>query len=114
MTKVTNLFDINVWNRGAYLTEGLPATEQYDEWVLCPYTIIDDKAGYGYGRELSELNLVLTYKESDELTLGWSQDLGGNYYPDDDFWIDSETFKDTYKDMPEIVRVWLDFVAYNL
>jgi len=111
MTKVTNMFDINVWNRGAYLTEGLPATEQYDEWVLCPYSIEKEGDGYGTGREMSDLNLVLTYKEADQLNIGWSQTLNGRYTMSDDFWIDSDSFKNQHKDMPKIVHVWLDFVS---
>ena len=70
MKTLTNKFDINVWNRGAYLETG------HDEWVLCPVTILEDFSGYGYGKEMPELNLVLTSKEAEQLTLGWGLTLG--------------------------------------
>ena len=104
MKTLTNKFDINVWNRGAYLETG------HDEWVLCPVTILEDFSGYGYGKEMPELNLVLTSKEAEQLTLGWGPDLGGAWYADDDFWIDSDAFKKVY-DVPEMVGVWIDFVS---
>lgn len=100
-------YDINAYDRGAYLTGALPVAERYHEWVLCPYEIDALGAGYGTGAEKTDLNLVLTAEEVETLTLGWGQDLGGDYIEDDDFWIDSEFFLNTYKDVPERVKAWL-------
>ena len=105
---MSKLYDINVWNRGSYLTEALPAIEQYDEWMLCPYEINKEEDGYGTGAERPELSLVLTPEEAEQLTLGWGTDLGGDYTPDEDFWIDSESFLATYKVIPDRVSIWLD------
>lgn len=110
MTKelVKDNFDINVWNRGAYFEE------EKAEWVLCPYKLDWDGNNYSIQDEMDEHNLVLTDAEAFELTLGWGQDLGGDYIGEDDFWIDAGSFKDTYKDIPIRVKVWLDFVEANL
>jgi hypothetical protein len=111
MKLASKQFDINVWNRGAYYTAHLKPIEQYDEWVLCPYTIVDDgHGGYGTGQEREDLNLVLTPKEWTQLTLGKSIDEGGAYISDDDFFLDSYSFEDMYS-LPASVRVWIDFVS---
>lgn len=111
---VRDNFDINVFNRGAYNSEVLPEDQHYDEWILCPYTLTWDGDNYSIDTEREDLNLKLTKEEADMLTLGWGPELGGDYHEEDDFWIDANSFKDTYKNIPESVRVWLDFVTYNL
>ncbi len=63
---------------------------------------------------MADLNLTLTAEEAEALTLGWGQDLGGDMEESEDFWIDANSFKDTYKNIPDTVRIWLDFVTYNL
>lgn len=111
MNLMNKQFDINLWNRGAYYTAHLDPSEQYDEWVLCPYTIIGDgMGGYGTGTERSDLNLVLTKDEWTQMTLGVAKEDGGAYTYDDDFWLDSYSVEDMY-DLPEDVKVWIDFVA---
>lgn len=116
MTKerVTDNFDINVFNRGAWHSEMLPEEEKYDEWVLCPYRLEWDGDNYTITDELDSYNLVLTAEDVKALTLGWGTDLGGDYCEEDDFWIDANSFKDTYKDIPAKVKVWLDFVEASL
>ena len=111
---VKDNFDINVYNRGADESSILPPEQYYDEWVLCPYSLNWDGNFYNIDTELSELNLVLTDEEVKALTLGWDQNLGGDYIGEDDFWIDANSFKETYKTIPKNVAVWLDFVTYNL
>lgn len=103
-------FDINIWNRGAYFSEELPTEECYDEWVLCPYVIEETDAGYGTGKYLDEYNLELTEEEAKRLTLGWGIDLGGDYVEDDDTWLDMQSFKLIYKDIPPRVSEWIDTV----
>ena len=116
MTKelVTDNFDINVYNRGADESTILPPEEYYDEWVLCPYRLDWDGTNYSISDELHELNLVLTEEDAKALTLGWGTDLGGDYIEADDFWLDANSFKETYKDIPNKVAVWLDFVEARL
>lgn len=111
---VKDNFDINVYNRGADESTILPEDEYYDEWVLCPYRLTWDGNNYSISDELMDLNLVLTAEEVEALTLGWGTDLGGDYTEADDFWLDANSFKDMYKDIPKTVKTWLDFVTYNL
>lgn len=116
MTKniVTDNFDINVYNRGADMSTILPPEEAYTEWMLCPYSLSWDGTNYSIEDELQDLNLILTQEEYRALTLGVTPENGGDYYGDDDFWIDANSFKETYKSIPKSVKVWLDFVEMNL
>ena len=112
---VTDNFDINVFNRGAYRSEGEPEENYYDEWVLCPYRLEWDGDNYTITDELHQYNLVLSEQDVLDLTLGYGDgDLIGDYIADNDFWIDANSFKDTYKNIPIKVKVWLDFVEANL
>ena len=111
---VKDNFDINVYNRGADESTVLPPEQYYDEWVLCPYSLNWDGNFYNIDTELSQFNLVLTDEDVKALTLGWDQNLGGDYIGEDDFWIDANSFRETYKDIPPKVAVWLDFVEHNL
>lgn len=107
-------FDINVYNRGADESTVLPPEQYYDEWMLCPYSLRWDGEYIEQDQELSQFNLVLTEEEAKQLTLGWGTDLGGDYVEDNDFWLDSNSFRETYKDIPPKVAVWLDFVEDRL
>ena len=114
-TKVTDNFDINVYNRGADESTVLPPEQAYDEWMLCPYSLDWDGDNYSIDQELSQFNLVLTEQDVIDLTLGYGDgDLLGDYISDNDFWIDANSFRDTYKNIPIKVKVWLDFVESNL
>jgi len=100
-------FDINIYDSAQYENPGC------DEhvWKLCPYSIDNE---YNRINEMSEFNLTLTDEEAKALTLGWGEDLGGDYCEDEDFWVDAYTFKTIYKDIPKDVKTWLDFVTLNL
>lgn len=112
--RVTDNFDINVFNRGAYESEILPEEKKYEEWVLCPYSLKFEDDNYSIDQELSQFNLVLTLEEVRALTLGVAEEDGGDYISDNDFWIDSYSFKHTYQTIPKSVQTWIDFVTYNL
>lgn len=112
--KIKDNFDINVYNRGANESTILPAEQYYDEWVLCPYSLEWDGLHIVQDQELTEFNLLLTAEDAKALTLGWGTDLGGDYCEDDDFWLDANSFRETYKDIPDKVAVWLDFVEARL
>jgi hypothetical protein len=112
---VTDNFDINVYNRGADNSTVLPSEEYYDEWVLCPYRLEWDGDNYTITDELHQYNLVLSEQDVLDLTLGYGDgDLIGDYISDNDFWIDANSFRETYKHIPIKVQVWLDFVENNL
>jgi hypothetical protein len=90
----TNNYDLNIWDKVGYETE-------YAEegWAIEVYTYPYLGAFYGSGKHVQTIDL--TPAEAKRLTLGWGSDLGGDYTPDSDFWIDKETFLDTYTDIPE-------------
>ena len=109
-TEIKDNFDINVYDRAQWNNPGGPD----NEWVLCPYSLRWDGDDICQDQELSQFNLVLTEEDAKALTLGWGTDLGGDYCEDEDFWIDSNSFRVTYKDIPPKVAVWLDFVEARL
>jgi hypothetical protein len=95
-TRLSNNYDLNIWDRRGYETE-------YEEegWAIEVYTYQTIGNPYGSGDHVDTIHLTPT--ESKRLTLGWGPDLGGDYTPDSDFWIDKQTFFDTYTDIPERV-----------
>jgi len=95
-TKTTSNYDLNIWDRRGYETE-------YAEegWAIEVYSY--PYLGAQYGSGTYQETIWLTPSESKRLTLGWGPDLGGDYTPDSDFWIDKSSFFDTYTDIPERV-----------
>lgn len=94
---MSNNYDLNIWDRRGYETE-------YAEegWSIEVYKYPYAGAFYGSGDYVE--TIWLTTAESKRLTLGWGTDLGGDYTPDSDFWLDKDTFLETYTDIPERVR----------
>ena len=107
---VKDNFDINVFDRAQYND---PGCDEH-EWLLCPYSLTWEGDNYVITDELDSMNLILTAEEAEALTLGWGPDLGGDYHDAEDFWIDANSFKETYKTIPKSVLAWLDFVEANL
>ena len=97
-------YDINILDELFYSSDG----KHSGGWKFAFYTILDDEDDFGTGEHALELDLSLTAEESLRLTLGISESDGGDYLGDDDFWIDVEGFFDTYSDIPERVRKWLE------
>jgi len=97
-TIMTNNYDLNIWDRRGYETE-------YEEegWAIDVYQYDYLGAPYGSGTHMSDYTITLTPTEAKRLTLGWGSDLGGDYTPDSDFWLDKDSFFDTYTDIPERV-----------
>jgi hypothetical protein len=98
-TRLSNNYDLNIWDRLSYETSGTEG----GGWEINVYEYDYLGAPYGSGRMLEEHTITLTPTEAKRLTLGWGTDLGGDYTPDEDFWIDKDTFFDTYTDIPERV-----------
>ena len=98
---VTNNYDLNIWDELGHETSG----EELGGWVITPHQMCYDATGeLSTGGFSPELKIVLTPTEAKELTLGWGEDLGGDYTEDEDFFIDSHSFFDTYKNIPARVR----------
>jgi len=97
-TVMTNNYDLNIWDRRGYETE-----YQEEGWAIDVYQYDYLGASYGSGKHVPEHTITLTPTEAKRLTLGWGPDLGGDYTPDADFWLDKDSFFDTYTDIPERV-----------
>lgn len=97
-TVMTNNYDLNIWDRDGYETE-----YEKEGWVINVYKYDYLGAPYGSGEMLEDRTITLTPNEAKRLTLGWGEDLGGDYCPDADFWIDKDSFFETYTDIPERV-----------
>ena len=96
--RITTNYDLNIWDKDGYESE-----YEQEGWVINVYEYNAVGDPYGSGRMLEDKTITLTPTEAKRLTLGWGTDLGGDYTPDSDFWIDKETFFDTYRDIPERV-----------
>ena len=97
-TVMTNNYDLNIWDKDGYESE---YTEE--GWSIEVYQYDYMGSPYGSGKHIPEHTITLTPTESKRLTLGWGPDLGGDYTPDADFWLDKDTFLETYTDIPERV-----------
>src|SRR6056300_1241466 len=91
-TIMTKNYDMNIWDETSWESEG----EVTGGWKINFYQYPAVGAPYGSGTMIEELDFFLTQEEAHLLTLGWEPALGGDYIPDDDFWLDVETFKETY------------------
>lgn len=97
-TVMTENYDLNIWDR-----EGYETNYEKEGWVINVYTYPAVGSPYGSGTMLEDRTITLTPTEAKRLTLGWGEDLGGDYCADSDFWLDKDTFLETYKDIPERV-----------
>lgn len=98
-TIMTDNYDLNIWDKLSYETSG----EETGGWVINVYEYPYAGAFYGSGRMLEDKTITLTPTEAKRLTLGWGEDLGGDYCADEDFWLDKSSFLEMYTDVPERV-----------
>jgi hypothetical protein len=96
-TIMTKNYDMNIWDETSHESNG----EVTGGWKINFYQYHALGAPYGSGPMIEELDFFLTEEEAKELTLGWGTDLGGDYTPDEDFFIDVESFLETYKTIPQ-------------
>jgi hypothetical protein len=109
---MTTDFDINVFNRGAWETDGAGP----DQWVLCPFQIdrYEDGKLWSTGNELDHFNLEISEAEVKVLMMGFSDDEYDNFDTSDDFWITATDFGRVFTSMPIRVRDWIDTVILSL
>ena len=93
---ISENYDLNIWDRRGYETE-----YKEEGWAFEVYKYPYLGAPYGSGEYVE--TIWLTPTEAKRLTLGWGPDLGGDYCADSDFWLDKDTFFETYTDIPERV-----------
>ena len=111
MATITNNFDINVWNRGAWESEGAGP----DQWVLCPFEMEEFNNLWSTGVQLDHFNLELSDAEVKVLMMGFNgDDAYANFETDDDFWITANDFTNVFTSMPIRVRDWIDTVLASL
>ena len=97
-TRMTTNYDLNIWDRRGYETE-----YKEEGWVINIYQYPYLGSQYGSGIFMEDYTITLTPNEAKRLTLGWGTDLGGDYSPDSDFFLDKESFFQIYTDIPERV-----------
>lgn len=108
---LTDNFEMNIWDKLAYDT----SNEQSGGWRISAHLLYEDETGYlNAGDFLEDLYIDLTEDEIKRLTLGWDEELGGDYIGDPDFFIDVETFKSIYKDIPERVTDFCNAVIREI
>jgi hypothetical protein len=95
---MSNNYDLNIWDQAGYETE-----YETEGWTINVYQYNYMGSPYGSGKMLEDRTIMLTDSEAKRLTLGWGPDLGGDYTSDSDFWLDKDTFLETYTDIPERV-----------
>lgn len=96
-TVISENYDLNIWDRRGYETEYVE-----EGWCIEVYTYPYLGSPYGSGEH--QFTIYLSREEWEALTLGWGEELGGDYTPDSDFWLDKDTFLETYKDIPKRVE----------
>ena len=107
--ELDNIYDVNIWNEGWHeLDHGVEATNENSQWKFSFNQIIEDYASYGSGIERPDLDIYITQEEADQMTLGLSEEDGGDYAPDSDFWLDSYSILHVYKNVPQRIVDYLN------
>jgi hypothetical protein len=96
-------YDLNVWDEGRH------NGEEESRWKINVHTLNHlDGSGYQLGDLLAD-ELYLTPAEAQQLTLGFSEEFGGVYGPDLDFFLDPLGFLGIYEDvMPARVKEFVE------
>lgn len=99
---MTKNYDLNIWDKVGYETN-----YEQEGWAITVHEIPnnDDGVPYGSGRIVTTLDL--SKDEATALTLGIAQADGGDYCPDEDFWLDIVSFFLTYTNIPVRVMAFL-------
>lgn len=99
-------YDLNVWDEGLH-------NGGESRWKISVHMLDQlDDGTYQLGDLLEDVEFYLTPEEARQLTLGFSEDLGGVYSSDTDFFLDPLGFMGVYEDvMPDRVR---EFVSQYL
>jgi hypothetical protein len=107
--ELDNVYDVNIWNQGWHnLDRDVEPTKENSQWRFSFNEIAEDYASYGTGKERQELDIYLTQEEADQMTLGLSEEDGGDYAPDEDFWLDSYSILQVYKNVPQRIVDYLN------
>jgi hypothetical protein len=92
-------YDLNVWDEGAH-------NDEDSRWKISVHYLDDNGDGtFSTGDWIEDVEFYLTPAEAKQLTLGVSEEDGGLYSCDSDFFIDPDGFLDVYGTaVPDRVR----------
>lgn len=94
-------YDLNIFEAGEYY----PELEGY--WLAIAYKI--QWCGCINSDQSNEVSrFEITPEEAKQLTLGVSEEAGGDYAQDSDFWLDSNHIPKTYTNIPARITDWLN------
>jgi hypothetical protein len=93
-------YDLNVWDEGRH------NGEEDSRWKISVHHLEQlDDGHFQTGDWIEDIEFYFTPEEARQLTLGFSEEFGGVYGPDEDFFIDPSGFLDVFADvMPARVR----------
>ena len=97
---VSTKYDVNIWNEGWH-------NDEASRWKLSIHEqMIASDGSLQCGDWREDLSLTLTDEEAERMTLGKSVEEGGDYTPDEDFFLDVASVPVIYKDVPERVKAF--------
>ena len=95
-------YDLNVFDKLGYETN-----YQQEGWAILVYA-----CDQNFQHEATPEKIIyLNDTQAKMLTLGVSEECGGDYCADDDFWIDPAGFLATFRDIPRKVRRQLEVLV---
>jgi hypothetical protein len=96
-------YDLNVWDEGLH-------NDEESRWKISLHYLEEIYDGsLQTGDHIEDVEFYFTPEEAQQLTLGFSPELGGVYGADLDFFIDPAGFLDVYKDvMPARVKEFVE------
>lgn len=95
-------YDLNVYDKVGHETG-----YQQEGWAILVYGCDQNF----YHEDVPEKIIYLNETQRAMLTLGVSEECGGDYCADDDFWIDPQSFLNTFQNIPRKVRRILEEVV---
>lgn len=103
------MYDLNVWDNGAYQTAHLPEDEQYSEWKINFYETAFDGTYYIRGEWVQELDYILN--EAEVAILGLREE--SEWFDGAlDSWIYSEDFVSNFT-VPRKLRRHLEKIGVS-
>jgi hypothetical protein len=101
---MTKNYSLIIWDKLANTSDG----QASGIWEIIVYKQKTDSDGFVLPDKSKEVSkIILEQSEVKQLTLGVSEEEGGDYMEADYFLIDTETFFDTYLDIPDRLKTML-------
>lgn len=98
-------YDLNIWDWGMYNTCHLSEDEQFSQWKISVHNLQQLADGsIQCGDWIEDIDIFITDEEAKQLTLGVSEEDGGYYSQDEDFFMDIDAFFTIYPDIPDRIK----------